>query len=91
MGYPRTGALLRVRGQVWPKAWDVKETFESLDGSAAAYLTPPGKGAPTLALRVGGKKVFGNYPYFEAAYLGGGLGGFGTTAEAPASAFTGTK
>ena len=26
---------------------------------------------PTLALRVGGKKLFGTYPYHEAAYLGG--------------------
>ena len=53
------------------------ETFGSVSGMAAAYLTPGGDKAPTLALRAGGKKVFGSYPYFEAAYLGGGLGGFG--------------
>ena len=28
----------------------------------------------------GGKKVFGSYPFFEAAYLGGGLGGIDTAA-----------
>jgi hypothetical protein len=77
VGYARSGALVRVRGQIWPKAWDVKDTFGSVEGSAAAYLTPGSNKAPTLALRVGGKKVFGDYPYFEAAYLGGGLGGFG--------------
>src|SRR5207247_3172548 len=75
IGYTRGGALLQVRGQVWPKAWDVKETFGSVDGSVAVLLTPGGAKAPTLALRAGGKKVFGNYPFFEAAYLGGGLGG----------------
>jgi hypothetical protein len=72
MGYPRGGAHLTVRGQVWPKAWDVKDTFGSVDGSAAVYLTPGSEKAPTLALRVGGRKVFGTYPFFEAAYLGSG-------------------
>jgi hypothetical protein len=76
-GYPRAGGEVRVIGQVWPKAWDVSSTFGSVAGMAAAYLTPGGDKAPTLALRAGGKKVFGSYPYFEAAYLGGGLGGFG--------------
>src|SRR5262249_28109250 len=76
-GYPRSGALVQVRGQVFPGAWDVKDAFGAVKGSAAAYLSPRAQRAPTLALRVGGEKVFGNYPYFEAAYLGGGLGGYG--------------
>ena len=81
IGYTRGGALVQVRGQVWPKAWDVKETFGSLDGSLAVFLTPGSSAkAPTLALRAGGKKVFGSYPFFEAAYLGGGLGGIDTAA-----------
>ena len=78
MGYPRSGAFVKVRGQVWPAVWDVTDTFGSVDGSAAAYLTPRrGFHAPTLALQVGGRKAFGTYPYFEASYLGGGLGGVG--------------
>jgi hypothetical protein len=76
-GYPRSGTLVTVRGLVFPKAWDVKDTFGSVKGSAAAYLTPGSDKAPTLALRVGGEKVFGRYPYFEAAYLGGGSGRIG--------------
>ena len=72
LGYPRSGTLVSIRGLVFPKAWDVQDTFGSVKGSAAAYLTPGSDKAPTLALRVGGEKVFGNYPYFEAAYLGGG-------------------
>jgi hypothetical protein len=79
-GYPRGGGEVIVAGQVWPKAWDVTGTFGSVSGMAATYLTPGGDKAPTLALRAGGKKVFGSYPYFEAAYLGGGLGGFGPAA-----------
>jgi hypothetical protein len=75
VGYPVRGAHVLVRGQIWPEAWDVASTFGAVDGSAAAYLTPGGDRAPTLGLRVGGRKVFGDYPFFEAAYLGGGLGG----------------
>jgi hypothetical protein len=80
MGYPRAGTRVRVEGQVWPQAWDVKQTFGSVEGSAAAYVTPGGPHAPTLGLRVGGRRLFGTYPFFEAAYLGGGLGGFGPAA-----------
>lgn len=80
IGYPRGGALVRVRGQVWPGVWDVRKTFGAVDGSASAFLTPGGDRAPTLALRAGGRKVFGSYPFFEAAYLGGGLGGIDTSA-----------
>ena len=71
-GYPRRGAHVQVRGRVWPKAWDVEETFGSVKGNAAVYLSPRSEKAPTLALRAGGEKVFGAYPYFEAAYIGGG-------------------
>ena len=79
-GYPRHGAHVQVGGQVFPGVWDVEKTFGSVLGSAAVYLSPSSERAPTLALRVGGEKVFGRYPYFEAAYIGGGLGGFGASA-----------
>jgi hypothetical protein len=75
LGYPRSGVLAKARGQYWPKVWDVTKAFGSVEGSAAFYLSPGGEKAPTLALRAGGKKVFGDYPFFEAAYVGGGLGG----------------
>jgi hypothetical protein len=76
-GYPRSGAFVQVRGQLFPKMWDVEETFGSIRGTAVAYLSPKSEKAPTLALRFGGEKLFGTYPWFEAAYLGGGLGGVG--------------
>ena len=53
-----------------------------MKGNAAVYLSPSSVKAPTLALRAGGQPTFGRYPYFEAAYLGGGLGGFGASAGA---------
>ncbi len=46
-------------------------TFGSVAGETGVYLTPAGANAPTLALRAGGKRVWGDYPFFDAATLGG--------------------
>jgi hypothetical protein len=77
-GYPRHGVHVAVRGQVFPKALDVEETFGSVRGSAAVYLSPASERTPTLALRAGGQKLFASYPYFEA--VPGGGRGFGPSA-----------
>ena len=70
---PRRGAFAAVRGTYFPEAWDVESAFGQVNGNVNAYL--PLGGRVTLALRGGGKKVFGTYPYMEAAALGqGGLG-----------------
>jgi hypothetical protein len=54
-------------GTVWGPFIDVTDTFAEIHGEVAAYLTA----GPTLALRAGGKKVFGTFPFQDAAYLGG--------------------
>ena len=66
------GFLVSVEGAIFPAAGDVKSAFGEAHGEAALY----GRAGrvvlePTLALRAGGKKVWGTYPYHEAAYLGG--------------------
>lgn len=71
-GYPRTGVHVSATGRAYPAVWDAAAAFGSVEGSAAAYLTAPLLTGPTLALRIGGKKVWGDYPFTEAAYLGGG-------------------
>ncbi len=42
-----------------------------MHGEVATYLTAPMPLQPTLALRVGGKKVWGTFPFHEAAFIGG--------------------
>jgi hypothetical protein len=74
--FPRKGGLFAVRGTVMPKAWDVEETFGQVNGEARGYLSAGTR--LTLAVRAGGKKVFGTYPFHEAATLG--AGGFETGA-----------
>jgi hypothetical protein len=65
------GVETHVSGVYYPEAWDVERAFGSLEGEFAGHV-PLGRPAQ-LSLRVGGKKLWGDYPFFEAAYLGGGV------------------
>jgi hypothetical protein len=63
--------ILDFTGSGYPATWDVKSAYEAIDGFAAAFLTVPVAKKPVIALRAGGKKLFGDFPYFDAAFLGG--------------------
>lgn len=69
--YPTHGAFVRAAGAVYPGVWDVKSAFGSIDGRVHTYVTMPIPTHPTLAVRVGGKKVWGTFPFHESAFLGG--------------------
>jgi hypothetical protein len=77
--FARRGAQVEVSGNVYPGVWSVNDTFGDVRASAAAFLGAGSYFEPTLALRVGGKRVFGTYPFQEAAYVGGALTGERTT------------
>ena len=66
-----SGARLQLGASWFPKAWSVEESFGEIHGEARTLLRAAIAGRPTLLLRAGGKKVFGRYPFQEAAYLGG--------------------
>jgi len=63
--------VFELNGSTYPSAWDLKSAYSSIDGFAAAFFTIPVAKRPVLALRAGGKKLFGDFPYFDAAFLGG--------------------
>jgi len=63
------GIRLRAEGSYYPKVWDVESHFGAIQGNATAYL--PATTRLIIALRAGGRKVFGTYPFHEAAYIGG--------------------
>jgi hypothetical protein len=66
------GALVSAEGSFYPPVWSVSESFGEVHGEAALLAAAtPVPGRPMLALRVGGKKVFGRYPFQEAAAIGG--------------------
>jgi hypothetical protein len=66
-----SGAALTLVGRTYPAIWDVEEAFGFVAGTASLFVSPWEAMRPTLALRGGAKKVFGTYPFHEAAYLGG--------------------
>ncbi len=62
------GVVFSVAGSVYGPWIDVTEkTFGEVHGEVSAYATA----WATLALRGAAKKVFGTFPFQEAAYLGG--------------------
>jgi hemolysin activation/secretion protein len=60
-----------MNSSAFPSVWDVTTPFSQLSGSAATYFTLPLPHRPVLALRGGGRKVWGDAPFYEAAFLGG--------------------
>jgi hypothetical protein len=66
---PRSGARARVTTSGYGTSlWG---PFGRTDGEAAAYLSVPGRVGPTLAVRAGGAKAYGRFPFQESAPLGG--------------------
>ena len=59
-------------GSGYPGFWDAETAYESVEGVAAAFVPIPVGPKPVIALRGGGKKLYGNFPYFDAAFIGGG-------------------
>ena len=68
---PMRGFRLNADGMVFPEVGAVQSTFGEVHGEAAYYQPIPLGSTPTLALRAGGKQVWGTYPWHEAAYIGG--------------------
>jgi hypothetical protein len=66
------GLVLEIGGSAYPAIWDVDSTYGEIHGTASTYLTARIPLQPTLALRVGGRKLWGPYPFFDAAFIGGG-------------------
>jgi hypothetical protein len=66
------GVNLTLEGRVVPSALDVESAFGSVSGTVSTYLSAAIPTRPTLALRAGGEKIWGDAPYFMAASIGSG-------------------
>jgi hypothetical protein len=56
---------------LYPAALDVEETFGELHADVTTTMTADSAPLePTLALHLGGKRVWGRFPFQEAAYVG---------------------
>ncbi len=70
---PTRGAFALLEGKYFPALWDVESGFGYLHIESSVYLQISSSSLePTLAMRVGGERVFGKYPFHEAAFIGGG-------------------
>jgi outer membrane protein assembly factor BamA len=67
-----SGVLLRVRGSATPPFWNAEDSYGSVEGEARSYFTADEfVGSPTLALRAGGRKALGRFPFQASAFVGG--------------------
>jgi hypothetical protein len=71
-GYPTNGLVGSVGAMGYPLATgDGVGTYGDAHALVQAYLTPGGRWTPTLALRAGGQRVWGDFPFQDAAAVGG--------------------
>ncbi|MGH7516138.1 MAG: hypothetical protein ACREOC_01530 [Gemmatimonadales bacterium] len=77
--YPTRGVKLSFDAAAYPDLGDNERAFGGGEIKAATYLSAPLPLTPVLALRAGARHMWGPYPWFEAAFLGGRstLRGFG--------------
>ena len=68
--WPTRGYHVTAGTTYYPGTLDLADGIVEAKGELAAFLSPSG-GNPTLATRVGGKHLWGTFPYYEAAFLGG--------------------
>jgi hypothetical protein len=68
---PHRGLLTDLSGDFYPAVWDVTSPFGEITGRAVAFLAFPIPAHPILFLGGGATKVFGRYPFHEAAFIGG--------------------
>ena len=69
--YATRGFLVDVVGSTFPGVWDVESAFSTVGGFATAFVELPLPKNPVLAFRGGGRRVFGDFPFHEMAFIGG--------------------
>jgi hypothetical protein len=68
---PKKGFRLTAESGVFPPLLSVKQAFAQLRVAGSTYLSPAMPLDPTLALRFGGQRAWGPFPFHDAAFLGG--------------------
>jgi hypothetical protein len=68
---PTKGIFANVDGAYIPEMLDNIHSFVKFKGEVRTYLTLQNLESSILALRIAGQKIWGEYPFFESAFLGG--------------------
>jgi hypothetical protein len=69
--HPLPTVVVGLDGLYFPPALDVRSAFEEVVVNMGLGATLPVPTHPYLAVAAGGKKLFGDFPYYEAAFIGG--------------------
>lgn len=66
-----SGTVLDVEGAYYPEFFGNSNAFGKVKAEGTTYLPLPSMPYSRLVLRAGGEKIWGDFPFYEAAYLGG--------------------
>ena len=69
--FPKSGYFLNLNCTVFPAVDNIPENFYRTGFDIRGYFTPEFISFTTLALRAGGTKIWGKYPFFAGATIGG--------------------
>ncbi len=69
--FVRDRYLVQATGAYYPAMWDARSPFEVAALALGASFEIPIPTRPLFVARAGGKKLFGDFPFYEAATLGG--------------------
>jgi hypothetical protein len=65
------GLAFTLGGSFFPSVFEVEDPFGDLHADVSSFIVSPSLPLqPTLALHLGGKRVWGRFPFQEAAYIG---------------------
>ncbi len=66
-----SGIMLDVSGRYYPEFFANEHAFGKIGAEFRSYIPLVSSRYSRLALRFGGEKIWGDYPFYEAAFLGG--------------------
>jgi hypothetical protein len=66
-----SGTMFDIEGLYYPEFAGNKTTFGKVRSEVRTYIPLSASRYSRVALRLGGEKIWGDYPFYEAAYIGG--------------------
>ena len=66
-----SGILLDVTGKYYPEFMGNQNAYEKISGEFRTYIPLVSSRYSRVVFRLGGEKIWGDYPFYEAAFLGG--------------------
>jgi hypothetical protein len=66
-----SGVLVDVHGMYYPEFFGNEHAYGKIGGEFRTYIPLASSRYSRLALRFGGEKIWGDYPFYEAAFIGG--------------------